>query len=137
MIRKSIATAAMIVAFALAPVGAAYATPDTGSGGASIESGDGPRTAGAEIGSIGTGSGGAPIGSVGTGSPDYSQPSPKPSRDDYDTPEAYGTAVSLWEAGERARVANLEASKGLDGSPDICSDDRTSANYCPVAGDEK
>lgn len=28
MIRKSIATAAMIFAFALAPVGAAYATPD-------------------------------------------------------------------------------------------------------------
>lgn len=129
MIRKSIATAAMIVAFAFAPVGAAYATPDTGSGGASIESGDGPRTAGEEIGSVGTGSGGAPIDKPGTGSPDYTKPAPEPEKG---TPEH-----DLWEAGERARIANLEASKGLDGSPSICSTDRTSANYCPVAGDDE
>lgn len=48
MIRKSIATAAMIVAFAFAPA-VAYADPDTGSGGASIETGDGPRDVGAKI----------------------------------------------------------------------------------------
>lgn len=48
MIRKSIATAALIFAIPGAPA-VAYADPDTGSGGASIETGDGPRDVGAKI----------------------------------------------------------------------------------------
>lgn len=109
---------------------------DTGSGGAKIES-VGTGSGGAKIEPVGTGSGGAKPDRVGTGSPDYTKPEPKPSRGDYPSAEAYGTAVSLWEAGERARVANLEASKGRDNSPSICSKDKTSPNYCPVAGDDE
>lgn len=109
----------------------AHADPgdnNTGSGGAAIES-VGTGSSGAPIESVGTGSSGAKPDKIGTGSPDYTKPAPEPKKG---TPEH-----DLWEAGERARIANLQASKGRDGSPDICSDDKTSPNYCPVAGDDE
>ena len=48
MIRKSIATATLVFAFALAPVGAVYASPDDYSP-AAIEDASGPRDVGATI----------------------------------------------------------------------------------------
>lgn len=121
--------AGFLFTISLAAGVAAAETPDTGSGGASIGS-IGTGSGGAPIDPVGTGSGGAKIDPIGTGSPDYSKPEPKPSRGDYDSPEAYGTAVSLWEAGERAREANLAASKGQDGDNETCSTIKTSPNYC-------
>lgn len=65
-------------------------------GGAEIDNASGPRDVGA---SIEDGSG--------TPGPDWTKAADKPSRSDYDTAEEYNTAVSLWEAGERGRIANL------------------------------
>lgn len=78
----------------------AYAAPDTGSGGAQIESADDPREVGAKI-----------EDGSGNRASMYDTPADKPSRGDYASDADYRTAVSLWEAGERGRIANKAMSK--------------------------